>query len=334
MLAGTCALFPLLALLGDPFAGYGHEAALTGPLYFRGWSEPERREVRRALPEVLSHVERRLGRTLGESFTTALTADGFEFRRLVEELSGEPLESDAVVGVALPSRRTLVLRGGMPPGSTSYRQTLAHEVAHLVIHGASAGPIPRWLDEGAATWVAGERLTAREEGFLALLARTGGLYGLSQLERRFPGGHRATSVAYQQSALFITYLSERHGEAVVAELLDRGGHGGRTREVVEAVAGESLEAVEREFSGWVAARASLAVSLLALVSPWSLCALLALVAIARSLVRRRQRLRTLEDGDGDGDGDEEGAGESPRSPPRSPPRGPAGPELPRDAVLP
>ena len=291
MIAPT--LFLLLSLAGDPLGGYEREGMPGGSvLYWRGWSEGERARVTRQVPALVERFEELLGYRLQVSFDVVLTLDGPGFRRTVAGLSGRKLESDYVVGVAIPVLHVLVLRGGVPPGSSSFSRTLAHEVAHLLLHDSGAR-LPRWLDEGMATWLSGHSLDARDEAYLAFLARTGGLYRLSDIEKRFPGGHFETSVAYQQSFLVITYLEEIHGSDAPARAVLEARRGKGTEAILEAVCGQTLEAFDENFRGWLRRRVSLAAALLALLNPWTVCSFLALAAIVRHVFQRRRKLRQL-----------------------------------------
>src|SRR5687767_3068996 len=88
------ALFVLLlassmAAGGQPLDGFREEEASTGKVYWRGWSDEDRREVLDLLPMTLSRIESRLGRRFEGSFTTILVPDGFELRRVAERLLGE-----------------------------------------------------------------------------------------------------------------------------------------------------------------------------------------------------------------------------------------------------
>jgi hypothetical protein len=301
----------LLTATGS-FEGYDQEIIPTGNLYSRGWEPSARARVIRILPKVLSDLEQLLGRRLNRSFTTVLTPDGYELERLVKAWSGSSLPAHTVLGVALPTQSMLFVRGGYSFRADAFETTLIHEVAHLVIHRKKGARIPKWCDEGAATWASGASLSAEEESYLALLARVGSLYRLESLERRFPQAHTPTTIAYQQSYLLVTYLSERYGPESIPRLLDLFEEGAQTSGALQAVAGIPLHQIEQEFRSWVLARRSLLAALSSIVNLWTISALLAIAAIFRLWIRSRRRLAAMreaertepETGDGGTEGED------------------------------
>jgi hypothetical protein len=113
-------------------------------------------------------------------------------------------------------------------------QLLAHELTHLLLR-RSAGPgLPRWLDEGLAQWLAGERVRGRppedEAALRALEAR---------LRAPDPPGEAARREDYRAAVALVGRLVDQVGlEALLGALpaLRRGG-----RDPLELpVAGRSL----------------------------------------------------------------------------------------------
>jgi hypothetical protein len=293
--------------------GYAEETAPTGAVYSRGWSAEDRRAVQVELPRVLARIEERLGRRLGRQFTTVLAPDGNELRRVAEDLGAKPPPARLnVVGLALPARSVLILDGAAFLGLEPFLPVLAHEVAHLVIHRQAGASIPRWLDEGVAGWVSGEQVPPGDLAYLAFLARVGGLYPVARLEYAFPEGHESTSLAYLESRLVVEYLAAAHQAAAVNRLLDLCEEGFPAGTAVERVTGLSPEEFERDFRRWVAARASFLRALGSAVNPWTVAALLAVVAVVRHLVVRRRRLRKLAEEES---AEEEAAGGGPAGDP-------------------
>jgi hypothetical protein len=282
--------------LGEPpefLRDYQEASVPTGRLYSRGWSEKDRVVVAEFLPGALAKSEAVLGRSLGAPFTTILVPHRQELDRVVGALGATLPFSDTVLGVAFPRLRVLVVRDGLLPGTGPFRETLTHEVAHLVLHRLADARIPKWFDEGVAMWVSGTALKPSEESYLSFLARIGGLYPLAKLEYRFPPTHQLTSIAYQQSLLLVTYLVELQGSRVLAELLGRFEAGESTRDALREVTGVDLDALDEAFGAWVVARRSLLAAAASIINLWTLTAVLALVAIGVHWVRRRRRFREL-----------------------------------------
>jgi hypothetical protein len=297
----ACALLGVWLLVHpagpDLLAGYEERQAATGPLYARGWSEGAVARIESLLPAQLARVEERLGRRLDEPLTTILVGHAAELRRLAQALGGG-LPEGYTVGIAFPARRTLVVRGDLPlprrpedPAAV----TLTHELAHLVLHRRPDTRLPRWLDEGLAMWVSQGQLDRQEEAYLSLLARADGLYRLETLESAFPRGHQATSIAYQQSLLLVEFLASRHGETGIHRLLDHLEAGRESREALRELTGLEHAELEAAFFAWVRARQSLLGALAFLINPWTVAALLAIVAFLRYLLKRRRLLRRMEE---------------------------------------
>lgn len=295
-----------LATLGLPAAsldGYLRREVPRGVVLSRGWSAGEVDWASEYLERSLSRVERRLGRRLMRPIAMVLAGSRQEMARLARELGGsEP--GPLVQGLAFPSRAVLIVRRDLldlsVPGDPA-AVTIDHEVAHIVLHSGRPAGIPRWLDEGVAVWASQGRIAAKEEAYLSLLARTGSLYRLKTLQRAFPRGSLATSVAYQQSFLIVRFLVERWGDESIPSLIDRLEAGEDALAALSAVTGLSAERFEEEFTRYAAGLHSLVGSLVALLNVWTVAGLLAVVAIGRYLLRRRRLLRRLAE--------EEAAGE-------------------------
>lgn len=289
-----------LLLTADPVGraldGYDRRESTTGSLWARGWSRGDVEWAASFLPDALGRVEQRLGRRRERPFVTILTRGGAELSRLLGRFGARP-PSGEVQGVALPGLDLMIVRADLlelsVPGDPT-ATTVTHEVAHLVIHRRRDVVIPRWLDEGLAVWVSSGPPAPRREAYLSLLARTGGLYRLETLDRAFPAGAVATSIAYQQSCLLVVFLAERWGTEVVGELLDRLEGGASIEAALGEATGLDGSRFEEEFVRWTAGRWSLFSSLLATVNVWAVAAVLALAAFVRRAIRSRRQLRELE----------------------------------------
>ena len=84
--------------------------------------------------------------------TIALAPDARRFREWVGQ--GAPEWGAAI---AFPAEQRIVMQGrdaGAAAGDPSV--TLRHELAHLILHEMLGGSVPRWFDEGYASYAAGE----------------------------------------------------------------------------------------------------------------------------------------------------------------------------------
>jgi len=119
--------------------------------------------------------------------------------------------------------------GAMETGGSRYWSVLQHEMAHLLLGDAESRHrirLPRWFQEGIATYVSGEMNLSRLVQ-LGWAQATGATPDFKELEFTFPNQASRAGAAYARSYLFIRYVSQRFGEDAVARLvkesLQRGG---------------------------------------------------------------------------------------------------------------
>ena len=119
--------------------------------------------------------------------------------------------------------------GAMETGGSRYWSLLQHEMVHLLLGDAESRHsirLPRWFQEGIATYVSGEMTLSRLVQ-LGWAQATGATPDFRELEFTFPNQASRAGAAYARSYLFIRYVSQRFGEDAVARLvkesLQRGG---------------------------------------------------------------------------------------------------------------
>jgi len=181
-------------------------------VYARVHAPPSRlREARRladraarAIPAIAERLDLPAGRTM----TVYLTDSNESFRRL--QPGDPPRWADAT---AYPHRALIFLRDGATRGGVARPIDVVfdHEITHVLL-GQAFGPrpVPTWLQEGLAQWVAGEYgpETTRQIAS-GLLGR--GLISLDDLGRGFPEDPLRARLAYAQSADLIGWLVAEHG---------------------------------------------------------------------------------------------------------------------------
>ncbi len=285
----------------DLLEGYQRESAPFGQLRFRGGRLSSRDDRVGFVSRHLERIERRLGRSLRHEITVVFVPDRAEFARVYRGVSRRD-PTEWMVGVAFPGWRLIVVREDDPfAGLRRWDQpevTLAHELAHLVIH-SSGATIPRWFDEGVAMWVSQGSIPVEDEARLSALARFGGLFSLNELTRGFPRLHHPGSIAYQQSLLMIESIVERHGEAAVPRILERLASGDPIGRAYETATGSAWGDFEGEFRTWIISRHSLFAAVASVVNFWTIITLLALVAMVVEAMRRRRFRRRLEEAEAD-----------------------------------
>lgn len=202
-------------------------------------------------------------------------------------------------GFAVPAARTIILPG-YPSNRTRFEdpfRVLRHEWAHLALHD-HLGParVPRWFDEGYATWATGEwsATGAWKLRFAFLLGR---VPPLDSLDLRFPADAASAEMAYLLSATAVEYLVRESGVRGLEVFLGRWRESGAFDAALRSTYGVTLSQFEEDWRkyvkrryGWLLVLSHSAIFWLALTLLFLL-----LVWIRRRRDRRRlARLRATE----------------------------------------
>jgi hypothetical protein len=202
-----------------------------------------------------------------------------------------------LLGVARPGANLVVLNASrLEPGPEAGAEAvLRHELAHLALAQVEekAGPLPRWFDEGAASWFAGG--TAEQGPIDLALAAGASELSLSELTASFPEDPAQASRAYAKSQLAVSLLAarlrERGGTADLAALGAALATGASFEAALEATTGFDLAGLEAALRQRLLWREFLAAGLRQ--AQWGLglaMALLAGLGYARYRVRLKRRL--------------------------------------------
>ena len=211
-------------------------------------------------------------------------------------LAGDPAAFDSLTGgaphwsagIAIPARRVIVL-----PAYSSARTpmgdplvALRHELVHLALNAHIGGRVPRWFDEGYATWASGEWDAGRGwEIRLALLG--GGTPPLDSLRLGWPGRQADARLAYLLSASAVSHLASIGGEDSFRAFIDVWRREGDFDAALRGVYGLTLSGFEAEWRAMVKTRYGWLLALSQMGVVWALvAALLVLVTLPR---RRRNR---------------------------------------------
>jgi hypothetical protein len=161
-------------------------------------------------------LARRLGVPAGNDIHVYIAPTEAEFKRL--QPGAIPDWAD---GTAWPLQSLIFLRSPhvRAGNATDLTQVLDHELVHVLLGQAFAPrPVPQWLQEGVAQFVAGEytdrHLQALENGMLG-----GKLLTLPELTGAFPEDPVRASMAYAQSADLVAFIVGRYGEDALATLV-------------------------------------------------------------------------------------------------------------------
>jgi len=219
-----------------------------------------------------------LGRIAPDSLTLIVVPDRARLDSLVR---GRAPSWGAAL--ALPGARTILLRadGG------DLRQTLRHELAHLVLHSRVRVRVPLWFDEGYASLAAGEweRLGGLE---LNLAVARGAVPDFDRLDGALRGSAAAAAAGYALAMSAVLELGRRNPEGRLDPLLMRLEAGEDFESAVRATTGLPLARFEDDWRRAVRTRYTV-VTWLAAGGVWVVAAL-ALVLL-RWRKRRFDRIR-------------------------------------------
>lgn len=212
--------------------------------------------------------------------------------RFEEAARGAP---DWSAGVAVPRDRLIVL-----PAYRSSRTplqdpivALRHELVHLALSDYLRAPIPRWFDEGYATWASGEW----DEGSgwkirLALLR--GAAPPLDSLRLGWPEGAAPARLAYLLSASAVRYLADRGSATAFEAFLMAWRQEGSFDTALRSVYQITPTRFEREWRTMVRERYGWLLAVSQVGAFWLFLTVLLLVLGTVRKRRDRARLRQME----------------------------------------
>ncbi len=134
------------------------------------------------------------------------------------------------------------------------QRTVAHELMHLVVHQLSFNcwsPMPRWLDEGLASWAEGNLDPVQQEALDQAIAENK-LLPLRGISGSFSAHSDRAYLSYAQSYSVVVFLIDEYGRDKVLELLAVFGDGATYDGALEQVYGfdtDGLEALWRASIG-------------------------------------------------------------------------------------
>lgn len=131
-------------------------------------------------------------------------------------------------GLAIPDYKTILV--GINRDNLAWgKRTITHELTHIVVHQVTfncVGSLPRWLDEGLASYMEGSLEDSQETLFDDAVSDDS-LMSLQRISSGFPTSGKQASLAYAQSYYIVSYLIETYGSDKMGDLLHTF-KGGRT----------------------------------------------------------------------------------------------------------
>ena len=182
--------------------------------------------------------------------------------------------------------------GAMETGGTRYWSLLQHETTHLLLGDAEARygtRLPRWFQEGIATYVSGEMSLPRLLQ-LGWAQATGATPDFRELAFDFPSQPSLAGAAYARSYLFIRYITRRFGEDAVARLVAASLQEGGINQGTAAAFDVSLPELLAGFDQYARIKATWIPVITSTATIWGLITLLLLITWTRKKV---QGMRTM-----------------------------------------
>lgn len=193
-------------------------------------------------------------------------------------------------GTAWPELGEIHLRTGRVSQQQPLEQVYLHELLHVAL--GRRLEAPRWLDEGLARLVAGERDPQQQVALLAA-SLTGKDLPLEAFLHRWPAGASQAQLAYAESVDFVGFVARQRPGAIPA-LIDALAGGHDVDAALQIATGRSLPELER---AWQHGLSPLSV-LLPLLGmsglPWMIAAALLVVGGVRARRRYHRRLRQMQ----------------------------------------
>ncbi|MGQ0814686.1 MAG: peptidase MA family metallohydrolase [Gemmatimonadota bacterium] len=194
--------------------------------------------------------------TFGEPITIVLADNDRRFRELTGNRAPE-----WGVGVAAPAQGLIALRayGGRRGGYDQLTAVLRHELAHIALHRYLRDAyIPRWFDEGYATWAAGE-LDGGGEWRLRVAFALQKAPSLDSLGLAWPAMSSDARIAYLLAASVVKYLVNESGTRALELFMSQWRDSGDFEAALAATYGISIDQLEihwrrdlRRRYGWFA----------------------------------------------------------------------------------
>ena len=207
--------------------------------------------------------------------------------------------SDPVPGwvpaVALTRKGTVIIDVQyMAANPIAGSATVVHELAHLVLEEA-AGALPRWVHEGIAQSAAHQLPDPSTRRNLILQARGAALVPITDLDQYLPKTHVRASLLYAEACSFIEWTRRNFDHQLHKRILARCRDGTPWQQGFEQETGLNIDDATRMWSEELA-RSDVYLGLIVdLILSWKGLAILVIIAAAVQSVRRRKRLRQMEE---------------------------------------
>jgi hypothetical protein len=224
-------------------------AGTYATFYYRGLDRHTAEMLAEHAAQRIPEIAEVLGVPTGRAMHIFLAHDQHAFETL------QPGKThDWADGTAWPHRSLIYLRSPrVRPGTAKpLTQVLDHEITHVLL-GQAFGPrpVPTWLQEGLAQWVAGEIGPEIPER-IGRGQLSGGLLTLEDLSDGFPREAHRADLAYAQSADLIAYLAGEYGPEVLPTLIGEMAQGASVNAALLHATGDRSDQIDRAWRGRLA----------------------------------------------------------------------------------
>lgn len=178
------------------------------------------------------------------------------------------LGGQGMLGVCFGTVVTMNSPGSLAHGRSNWEATLWHEFCHVITLTVTKNRMPRWLSEGISVYEERQRDPAwgmtMNEQHRAMVLNEGKdvqedeptLTPISRLSSAFmaPKTQEHLMFAYYESSQVVEYLMDKHGKEKFQGILRDLAEGKRINDALAAHVGD-MEALEKDFTAWITARA-------------------------------------------------------------------------------
>jgi hypothetical protein len=231
-----------------------------------------------------------LGDTVPDSLDIFIVATAGKFDSLTENSI-----PDWGAGVAIPYLHRIVIKSPLIlPGDKALGELVAHEYTHMAL-AARVGlqDVPRWLNEGmamylSAEWGWGDNMSI---GWAVVV---GNIVPLTEIEHLNRFGGSQAGIAYSESYLAFRYFLDTYGQSSLRILLDNFEKHRNIDRAFMAAMGGNYHSFEKEFMVYLRGRYNVVIVLFNSELFWIIVTALFIAAIVAVRLRRKRRLKELE----------------------------------------
>ena len=180
----------------------------------------------------------------------------------VSSLTASDIENSGTIALCRWNRLMITTPRAVVFGY-SWRDTLSHELTHLLIGGASKNSVPIWLHEGIAKFAEtawrgepGLGISVEQQRRLRAAAKQNKLITFEQMHpsmAKLPS-QEATSLAFSEVFTFVEYLVEQKGWEGIQRVLREMAGGATDAEAIERVYGVPFKRLTRRWMKTLATR--------------------------------------------------------------------------------